>query len=172
MAVVSAVGMAALPACSGSTAAPSPLQSQPPSPFAGIVGNYTLTIDLDQKCTNIPQSLRERIYDVALQDEGQFLEVHITDEGFGYLGGDLWPQQNSESRFDFRWNDRFDGAGGCDYPDPTGSTPFYLCGNGTATITGSTLSGVIRGGASLAGGAPAASCTDAEHRFTFIRVTK
>ena len=49
------------------TAAPSPA---PASPFAVVTGNYELTIEIDDKCAQIPPTLRVRRYNATLEDRG------------------------------------------------------------------------------------------------------
>jgi hypothetical protein len=134
------------------------------------VGNYRLTIEIDEKCTEIPQTLRVRAYDVAVEDKGwHFIPVRIVGEGFGYLGGELWPP-SPDGRYRFEWNN-FD-VGGCDYPEPIGSTQFYVCGDGFGTLSESTISGVIHGGAFFEGSGPRVYCRlpgGASHRFELVR---
>src|SRR5205823_3325653 len=115
--------------CTSSPAAPSPIsQPQPLSPFANIAGDYTLIITMDEKCTQIPEPLRVRTYDVVLDGNspGRFspgyIDVAIVGNRFGGLGGELWAPR-SDSRYRFEWNN-FD-VGGCDYPDPSTSPPLY-----------------------------------------------
>jgi hypothetical protein len=75
----------------------------------------------------------------------------------------LWPP-TPDGRYRFEWNN-FD-IGGCDYPEATGSTPLYVCGEGTAMLNESTISGVMTGNAFLGG---SRGCANATHRFTFVR---
>jgi hypothetical protein len=163
--VVCGLMLAALLACTTSPAIPS--SSPPPSPFANVAGDYRLTIEIDEKCAQIPQPLRVRTYDVVLEDKGwHFMPIRMADERFSQLGGDIWPP-GSDSQYRVRWNN-FD-IGGCDYPEPTGSTQLYLCGDGAGTLSESTISGVIGGSAFLGGTGPEAYCTGASHRFALVR---
>ena len=77
--------------CAASPSAPSPSPSPTPSPFTSIVGDYTLTIEIDESCGSIPLPLRTRAYDVVLEDKGwHFMPIRMADERFGYLrGGDM-----------------------------------------------------------------------------------
>jgi hypothetical protein len=142
------------------------------SPFASIAGDYTLTITMDEKCTQIPEPLRVRTYDVVLDGNspGRFspgyINVDIADDTFGGLGGELWAPR-SDSRYRFEWNN-FD-IGGCDYPDPTTSPALYLCGDGFGVIDDTTISGVIDGNSFLGGSPPRLSCVGASHRFALVR---
>ena len=132
--------------CAASPSAPSPT-SPTASPFTSIVGDYTLTIEIDESCGSIPPALRTRAYDVVLEDKGwHFMPIRMADERFGYLGGEIWPP-GPDARYRFEWNN-FD-IGGCDYPEATGSTQLYVCGDGLGTLTGSAMSGVIHGSAFL-----------------------
>src|SRR4026208_2434923 len=83
--------------CTSSPGVPSPISPpQPVSPFANIAGDYTLTITMDEKCTQIPEPLRVRADDGVLDDNspGRFspgyIDVAIADHTFGGLGGELW----------------------------------------------------------------------------------
>jgi hypothetical protein len=123
----------ALFGCTSAPSAPSSVPSAPPSPFANIAGDYRLTIEIrDERCAaRLPPPLRVRAYDVVLDDKKwHFLPVLIVGEGFGHLGGELWPP-DPDSRYRFEWNN-FD-VGGCDYPEHIGSTELYVCGEGYGT---------------------------------------
>jgi hypothetical protein len=131
--------LSALVGCTESPSAPSSSPPPPASPFTNILGDYTLTLDLDESCASIPQPLRTRTYDVVLEDKGwHFMPIRMADGRFGDLGGEIWPP-GPDARYRFEWNN-FD-VGGCDYPEPTGIGPLYLCGVGTVTRSESTLSG-------------------------------
>jgi hypothetical protein len=130
------------------------------------VGDYKLTIELDEKCSEIPKPLRVRTYDVTLEDKGwHYMTVRIVGEEFGYLGGELWPP-GPDARYRFEWNN-FD-VGGCDYPEPTGGAPLYLCGDGSVTLSESVLSGMIAGSAWLDGTSSVARCFGASHRVVLV----
>jgi hypothetical protein len=84
--------------------------------------------------------LAVRSYDVALEDkEWHFLPLRVVGEGLDELGGELWPR-GPDGGYRFEWNNV---DIGCDYPEPTGIGPLYLCGDGTVTLSESGLSGVI-----------------------------
>jgi hypothetical protein len=156
--------------CTSSPTAPSPQPQAAPSPFATVTGSYRLTIEVDAKCTAIPSPLRVRTFDVALEDKGwHFVQVRIVDDGFGFLGGELSPP-GADARYRFEWNN-FD-IGGCDYPEPTGGVPLYLCGAGSVILSGSMLSGEIVGSAWVDGSPAAARCFDASHRVVLVRLAR
>jgi hypothetical protein len=52
-------------------------------------------------------------------------------------------------------------------PEQIGSTELYVCGDGYATQSGSTLSGVMAGAAILVDGNRRVAC-GGSHRFTFL----
>jgi hypothetical protein len=134
--------VSALVGCGDPPTAPS-LPPPPASPFANIAGDYTLTLEIDASCSSIPLPLRTRAYDVVLEDKGwHFMPIRMVDERFGHLGGEIWPPA-SDLRYRFEWNN-FD-VGGCDYPEVSGSTELYVCGDGFGSLSGSTISGVING---------------------------
>ena len=156
--------------CAASPSAPSPSPSPIASPFASIVGDYTLTIEIDESCGSIPLPLRTRAYNVVLEDKGwHFMPIRMADARFGYLGGEIWPP-GPDSRYRFEWNN-FD-IGGCDYPEATGSTQLYVCGDGFGTLTGSTMSGVIHGSAFLDTSRPPYCAGVASHRFSLAPTTR
>jgi hypothetical protein len=129
-----------------------------------MVGDYRLSIELDEKCAQILR-VRTRTYEVGLEDQEQLLFMRIIDGEFGYLGGALWPP-GSDAGYRFRWNDS---RGDCDYPVLTGNAPLYLCGEGSLAPEASTLSGVILREAWL-GDAPAGRrCLAASHKVAFVR---
>jgi len=148
------------------TAAPSP---PPASPFAVVTGNYDLTIEIDDKCTQIPPTLRVRRYVATLEDRGwHFLPVNVVGGGFvkPTLMADLWPP-SPDGRWRLEWNS-FD-IGGCDYPEPlTESTELYVCADGAVTLSDSMLSGAMPGSAFVKGTGSEVRCTGS-HRFTFVR---
>jgi len=156
--------------CTASPSAPSPPPLSAASPFASIVGDYTLTIEIDESCRSIPQLLRTRSYDVVLEDKGwHFMPIRTADERFGHLGGEIWPP-GPDSRYRFEWNN-FD-IGGCDYPEPTGSTQLYVCGDGFGIPSASGISGVIDGNAFLETSRPPSCGGVASHRFALVRKTR
>ena len=148
------------------TAAPSPA---PASPFAVVTGNYELTIEIDDKCAQIPPALRVRRYNTTLEDRGwHFLPVNVVGGGFAtpVLMADLWPP-SPDGRWRLAWNS-FD-VGGCDYPEPLPeSTELYVCADGAVTLSDSMLSGAMPGSAFVKGSGSEVRCTGS-HRFTFVR---
>jgi hypothetical protein len=109
------------------------------------------------------------VYDVVLEDQGwHYLPIRMADARFGYLGGEIWPP-GFDPRYRFEWNN-FD-VGGCDYPEVTGSTELYVCGDGFGTLSGSTISGVMTGNAFLSTSRPPYCTGVASHRFALVRKT-
>ena len=141
----------------------------PASPFAGVAGNYELTIEIDDQCTQIPPALRVRRYDARLEDRGwHFLPVSVVGGGFTEpkLMADLWPP-SPDGRWRLNWNS-FD-AGGCDYPEPlTESRELYVCADGPVTQRDSVLAGVIQGSAFVKSSGSALRCSGSL-QFTFVR---
>lgn len=60
--------LAALLGCDAPPTAPSSSPPLPPSPFAKLVGQYALAIELDETCAEFPQALRVRTYDAEVMD--------------------------------------------------------------------------------------------------------
>ena len=154
--------------CTASPSAPSSSAPSTASPFTNIVGDYVLTIEIDASCRSIPEPLRKRTYNVVLEDKGwHFMPIRMAEEGYGYLGGEIWPP-GSDSRYRVEWNN-FEDIGGCDYPEVTESTQFYVCGDGFGILSGSDISGVMSGNAFLET-SRASSCAGApSHRFMLAR---
>jgi hypothetical protein len=160
--LVASIGCGDSPSSPSSEFAP----SRPPSPFDDLVGQYTLTIEIDESCVVIPVGLRTRTYDVVLGPAGyHYLPITIAGERFGQLGGEIWPP--TSQGYPFEWNS-FD-VNGCDYPEPIDSTRLYVCGEGFGTLSDSTMSGVIRGSAFLEGSPRPYCAREALHRFTLAR---
>ncbi len=142
----------------------------PDSPLKSLAGDYTLTIDIDASCENIPQPLRTRAFDVVLEDRGwHFMPilmarcVECAADGFGTLRGEMWPPDR-DARYPFRWNSD------CDVPEIVGATELYVCGDGFGTLHDSTISGVMDGGAFLSTSRGRQSC--ATQRFTLVSKTE
>src|SRR5262245_8133312 len=59
-----AVALCAAACSEGPSVAPSPTPptANPTPPITSFVGDYSITVDLPESCTNIPESLRRRIY--------------------------------------------------------------------------------------------------------------
>jgi hypothetical protein len=153
--------------CGASPSSPSPGSApSTPSPFEHLVGQYTLTIEIDESCAVIPAGLRTRAYDVVLGPAGyHYLPVTIAGQRFGPLGGEIWPPTLQGYRFE--WNN-FD-VTGCEYPEPIDSTQLYVCGDGFGTLTDSTMSGVMRGNAFLEGSPRPYCAREPLHRFMLVR---
>ena len=174
--VISGLTLAVLLGCNMSPAAPS--SSSPPAspfPFAHLLGNYALTIQVDEHCADIPQSERLRAYDAVLRDT-PFQYMSVSTLGGG-PGGELWFRPDlvsGDSRFQFRWNEDADGTiGACDGPEPLiDSAQFYLCGTGAATLRDeSIIDGALVGLVYIRGRGPELRCTGS-HQFRFVRQTR
>src|SRR2546430_850239 len=81
-------------ACSNTTTPATPT-TPAPSPFAGLVGNYALTVEIDPACTVVTSSERVRRYDAVIEDGPRAPSLApITVRGGGFtdptLLGELW----------------------------------------------------------------------------------
>jgi hypothetical protein len=97
------------------------------------------------------------------------MPIRMADERFGYLGGEIWPP-GPDFRYRFEWNTL--DIGGCDYPDARGSAQLYVCGDGFGVLTGSAISGVIRGRISRDQPCPYCTAGEASHRFALAPKTR
>jgi hypothetical protein len=147
--------------CSGSPSAPSPVPAPIVSPLASFAGSYTLTIEINESCGNVPHALRTRVYDVLLEEKGWHY-MPIRKAGESIFTASLWPPDR-ESRYRFVWN-----SSDCDVPETVGSAELFLCGEGLANLSDSTLSGVMEGSAGLKSGSVQNWCS-ASHRFSLVR---
>jgi hypothetical protein len=136
--------------------------SSAPPPAAKFAGDYALTIAIDGKCIEFPESLKAWTYQAVLEDHG-YLSVQVVGEGFNepIVVGQLYVLGDSEFRillnFNYEELDR--------YPQPP---QLLLYGSGDATSRESSISGVIHGDASITGGFGGVRCAGL-HRFTFVR---
>lgn len=172
--------------CSTRVSGPQP--SSPPTPtspsptppalsFGPLLGNYALTIQIDDTCSNIPQPMRLRAYNAVLDDgpfspgrlppqRQRYMTVRVVGGGFSapaYMA-DLWDR--GDSRLQLEWNEDI---GGCGDPEPlTDSAQLYLCGSGPAILIDSTISGVMVGPVYIRGSGPEVRCTGA-HQFSLNR---
>jgi hypothetical protein len=146
----------------GCTASPSAPSSFLPPPTAKFAGNYALTIEIDEKCAEFPESLRVWAYRAVLEDHG-YLSLQVLGKGFNepIVVGQLYVQDDSRFRFLLNFNyEELD-----HYPD---SPRLLLYGSGDAAGTDSNMYGVILGNASLTGLVRGVGCAGS-HRFTFVR---
>jgi hypothetical protein len=156
----------ALTACAGRTPAQPNPAPEPPSRFAGVVGNYTLTIELDQAC-GFSASERVRVYEAVIVDEPweapAYRPIGVSGGGFTRMTtmGGLAAQA---STFTLSWNN-FDIPGCNNAERLSDSRQFVMCGEGQATVDGTTLSATLLGPAAITDGP---SCTGS-HRFAFVR---
>jgi hypothetical protein len=145
-------------ACSGSPAAPS---ASIPLRAADFVGDYKLTVQIDAGCVGF-ESRRVWAYRAILEDRG-YVSMHVLGGAFAEPVeiGQLYLQNNAQFRFVFNIHDEL-------FERPPESPELLLYGGGDATGTGSDISGVIRGSASLTGRA-GNPCTGS-HSFALARV--
>jgi hypothetical protein len=161
--IILVVTFIALPGCGTSPTAPRqtrPPEFDPAALFAKLAGPYTLTFQADESCP-LPSSLKVLTYDVLLQPSRyRYLGVLVPSKPFV---GDLWVLATEEEGFTLRWNVD------CEVPDTVESRSFYLCGEGAAFATDTTISGAL--------GTPNAYldtdrrpfCAIGSHRFVFRR---
>ena len=156
--VVSFVISISLLACSTSPTAPTSLA---PPPVANVAGDYALTVLIDERCVEFPESLRVWAYRAILEDQG-YISIRVVGGAFTEptAVGQLYVHGNSRFRFVLN----FDYEGLDRYPE---SPELLLYGGGTAVGTGSSISGAVLGTASFTGRA-GIRC-DGSHRFTFAR---
>jgi hypothetical protein len=152
------------------TAAPTPTPPTPP-PFSRpeLAGAYTLTVEADSKCVDLPAAAKKRIYQAWLEVTGySYLAIEIV--GGGYTEprgiGELWNNGL------IGWNN-FDEA--CDgYEEPLGpSSTLMICGSGAAQEGSSTirvpLSGQIWVDETVNGATQQTSLCIGVHQLTFQR---
>lgn len=113
--------------CTGPTAPSLASSPEPASPFANMVGNYEMTIEIGEQCSKVVQTVRRRTYDVALEDSGHFVNIRLVGRDADHLGGSLWRVSPPEPNVLYlNWNDNT----GCLYPEVTEQGPLYVCGTG------------------------------------------
>ena len=171
---MTAIGAAILPtlvACSASPTAPSPAPSQS-SAFASLPrGYYALEVEFDESCVGFPTSLRQRHYDVVIEDPGwHYLRVRVIGGGFSMspVIGELWVRDDARG---FRWPTRLkwnEGEGDTYEEVLTDSRHLHISGSGEMVIAESTISGALAGTASLRASGSVIRCSGS-HRFTFTR---
>lgn len=163
-------------ACSGPSNNYSPSTPTPAVPFSDLkplVGTYSLTIELDNRCSDFPVAARRRTYRGELEDRGwHFLLVRVLGGGYSeatqlgeLFSGELTLGRSAEPQL--RWNVS---ELGCDIAEPLeDSSRLAVCGRGPAVRSASGLDAAINGSAHLwLGSAVVAQCTGT-HRFSFIR---
>ncbi len=170
---ITAIGVVLLPtllACSRSPTAPPPAPSKP-SQFADVArGSYALTVDIDESCAGFPTALRQRRYDVVVEDPGwHFLLVRVLGNGFSMAPviGELWVRDESRG---FRWPTRLRwNESDESYPETlTDARQLHLSGSGEMAIAESSISGTLEGTAVVRGSGAEIRCSGS-HRFSFIR---
>ena len=155
------VMLTAMLGCTTSPAAPTSLG--PPS-AAKFAGDYALTIQIDEKCVEFPDSLKIWTYRAVLEDQG-YISIRVVGGAFTEptVVGQFYLQDESRFRFVLNFNyDELD-----HYPK---SPELLLYGSGEAIASESTISGAILGSASLTGRFAGIGCAG-PHRFIFARQT-
>jgi hypothetical protein len=137
------------PACSNP---PAPTPPSPPVRFPDLkmmAGTCTLTIDLDDGCSAMPEAAGRRIYRATLEDRGwHYLVVSIVGGGFSEAPqvGDLFSGElGAVQRYDRRlqWNS-FDLT--CDVREPlVDGGELAVCGEGPIARSESVLSAAVKG---------------------------
>jgi hypothetical protein len=161
-------------ACDGDSkarlpAAPTP---PPPPPLSGpeLAGVYTLTVEADGKCVDLPQAVKKRTYQAALEATPYaYLAIYIAGGGYTQrtVVGELWNGMSID------WNN-FD-IGGCDgYKEPLGpSSSLMICGEGAAQAGESVITAQVSGKISVEeivnGAVQQTSVCTGRHPFTFQR---
>ena len=152
----------------GPLAPPRVVSAPPPSSqqLSHLAGAYTLTIDLAESCTNLPEEARRRVYQASM---GTTQHAYLSIQAGGTVRGDLWPFDGGRVRVN--WNN-FD-VSGCDgvldtLPD---GRSLMICGDGPRVSEGSTISGPVQGSAFIQDGATLSGLCSGAHRFTFTRAT-
>ena len=126
-----------------SPAAPTPAPAPPPpSSPTDLAGTYTVSIEADGKCVDLPQDVKKRTYLATLGvTPYSYLSIFIVGGGFTRPTGvgDLW----SDGRIS--WN-TFDVGCGDSYREPLGtSRSLMICGTGIAQAAGATITANISG---------------------------
>ena len=138
-----------------------------------MAGIYTLTIELDDSCHELPSLAWRRSYRAALEDRGwHFLVVRIDGGGFSapieigdLFSGELSPLRSTQP--ELRWNS-FDI--GCDVAEPLGEFgALAVCGVGPVTRTPARLTATLTGHASVLRPGVVGGFCKGEHRFVFER---
>ena len=161
-------------ACSGSNSAPmTPTQSPTTgvlSAVAKLVGNYTLTIEIDESCVVVPQSERVRRYDATVDaspwEYPSEQLIRVVGGGFKepMKMGRFFSSDGNFRYLRLDWNS-FDFPG-CDTLEPlTDSKQLAMCGSGSPAVSDSTISAVVTGNAAIMG----VGYGSGLHRFTFVR---
>ena len=185
-ATVIAAGMVAI-ACAGPNGpgrTPGPPPSAPPSsaplppssPLAGLVGSYTVAIDLAKECTELPEAVKLRKYQLVLKGPhrgfgGQSFLSIVEATGGGLSEpttmGDFW------SSGLLRWNTNE--LGQCDgsvdgVPEslPDGGR-VIICASGIMPLGDSPVSAAIAGTARIEDSDSKVRSCSGMHRFVFTR---
>jgi hypothetical protein len=157
-----AAAFATLAGCGTSPTAPEPAGQtayDPAALFERLAGPYSLTFTADERCP-LPPALKVLEYDVSLERTPfRYLAVRVPGKAFV---GDLWVFGTEKDGLTLRWNVD------CDAHDTAGSTSFRLCGEGSAPVGETAISGMLQG-TFYRDFANQPYCATGIHRFEFQR---
>jgi hypothetical protein len=148
--------------CAGTADAPTPVSTTPNSRAAVLAGDYTLTITIDEQCTQVPT--RDWTYRATLDGTGGYLSLSVTGAGFSERTdvGQMYTYPDFSARFIWNFADPE-----VNYPDPRiYGARLLLYGASETKIVNGTMSGTIRGSVSTTLNFNA-QCYGL-HRFTMI----
>jgi hypothetical protein len=152
---------------------------RPASALEALAGSYTLTLNVSEQCTAIPDAVRRRTYQATLDKTPYpvpfrvpypYLPIRIVGGGFikPTGTGDLW--SGADGRVSINWNNlEIEGCDGPREPLPDGSS-LMVCGEGSVVPGESTISGAIVGHAWIEEGGTRRGLCAGSHPFTFTRV--
>jgi hypothetical protein len=130
--------------CAGAPDAPTPVSTTSNSRAAVLAGDYTLTITIDEQCTQVPT--RDWTYRATLDGTGGYLSVSVTGAGFSERTdvGQMYTYPDFTARFIWNFADPE-----VNYPDPRiYGARLLLYGASETKIVNGTMSGTIRGSVS------------------------
>ena len=171
--------------CSG-PARPTPVVSTPPASsvihpgpaLEALAGSYTLTLNVSDQCTAIPDAARRRTYQATLEKPSSelpgrllhaYLPIRIVGGGFTRPTGTGELRSGADGTVSISWNNfDMDGCDGPREPLPDGSS-LMVCGEGSVVPGESTLSGAIVGHVWIDDGGTRQGLCAGSHPFTFTR---
>jgi hypothetical protein len=127
--------------CAGGPDGPTSVKTTPDSRAALLVGDYALTIALDEGCTQFPEKTWN--YRATLRDAGGYLDVSVAGPGFTERTdvGQMYTFDDFTARFVWNFNDPE-----LTYPDPRLTGPrLLLYGSSDTSIRNGSMSGTIVG---------------------------
>lgn len=157
-------------ACESDKGLQSPVAPTPAPSTSELAGAYTLTIEADSKCVDLPQAVKKRTYQATVEATPYaYLTISIVGGGFTErtLAGELWRGTSIDwNNFDFE---------GCDgTKEPLGpSSSLMICGSGVAQSGESMISAQVSGKIWVEeivnGAAQQTNLCTGLHQFTFQR---